>query len=320
MATKTRLERHLNHLLSKQAAFGESKNLCKQAARQAYIAEHGNLKGYNPSFIEGKIFSIGSMKTYRAAVHDFCKWAQDNGIKSIKQIDEDACKRYLLQRQHEGKSAWTLSRDMSCLNRLFAYNLNKRDIGLKSRRMGHIIRSRKPVIADNRDYSKYANQMYVAEGTGMRRQSVTRITPNDFIRDSTGLCVAVRLHEKGGRDRISTIVGGCNGLADYRERVTEIINEAESRPNGSNMPIFAEYDKNIDNHHLRSNYCNLMLAQMEHERANNLPLCGGVDVPYKLSARDDKPTQYKGHGRDICARLSSLLGHNRIEILQFYIR
>ena len=55
----------LQNRLSKLARFGQSKHEAKQAARAAYLKEHGNLDGYNPARVDG-IFSIGTMETYRA--------------------------------------------------------------------------------------------------------------------------------------------------------------------------------------------------------------------------------------------------------------
>lgn len=62
----------LQNRLSKLARFGQSKHEAKQAAREAYIKEHGTLAGYNPAKVEG-IFSLGTAETCRAAMQPFAK-------------------------------------------------------------------------------------------------------------------------------------------------------------------------------------------------------------------------------------------------------
>lgn len=71
----------LQNRLSKLACFGQSKHKAKQAAKAAYLKEHGNLDGYNPAKVDG-IFSIGTMETYRAAMQPFAEWCSTHNVKN----------------------------------------------------------------------------------------------------------------------------------------------------------------------------------------------------------------------------------------------
>ena len=48
-----RIEKALIHRLLMQSKMGQSKHAAKQAAREAWLASHGNLKGWNPAKAEG---------------------------------------------------------------------------------------------------------------------------------------------------------------------------------------------------------------------------------------------------------------------------
>ena len=93
----------LQNRLSKLARFGQSKHEAKQAARAAYLKEHGNLDGYNPARVDG-IFSIGTMETYRAAMQPFAEWCSAHNMKNAGQITEAHAAAYLLEREAAGQS------------------------------------------------------------------------------------------------------------------------------------------------------------------------------------------------------------------------
>ena len=88
----------LQNRLSKQARFGQSKHEAKQAAREAYLKEHGTLEGYNPAKVDG-IFSIGTMETYRAAMQPFAEWCSAHNVKNARQITEAHAAAYLRERE-----------------------------------------------------------------------------------------------------------------------------------------------------------------------------------------------------------------------------
>lgn len=319
MASWKKLDKELQHQLCGMARFGQSKHEAKQEAKEAYQKEHGDLKGWNPCKVEG-IYGIQTMETYRAAMTDFAKYAADKGIHHMREVSRNDAIQYLRDRQAEGKSAWTTTRDMSAINKVFGYDLTKKEVGLRERRDEDVKRSREVCAHDKYvDTEKYKDQMDFARACGCRRQSVDEVRYGD-LQWKNGRVVAVKLTEKGGKTRIAPI------LNEYKDRITEIAKAVEERHDDMmDGDIRAEklftqnYSKQIDNHALRAEYAANLFHQLEQERAEGKPLCEGdfnVERLCNLRGRDisDDP-QYKGHDRDICGMVSGALGHNRLEVV-----
>ncbi len=199
-----RINRALQHKLSIQKRFGESKHEAKQAARETFLKVHGNLNGYNSSTKVNGIFSIKTMESYRQTAAEFAKWAAGAGLKNAGKITSDLAGRYLQERQLEGKSTWTVSKDMSALNKIFNYSLNKAELGLKNRSLVEITRSRNVTENDKRNFSKFADQIILAKATGCRRESVLQVKPQNFVRNAQGKIIAVN-----SRKRVQN--AGCAG-------------------------------------------------------------------------------------------------------------
>lgn len=311
MSKFKRINGGLQHKLGQMAKFGQSKHAAKQVEREKYLHEHGTLNGYNPTKVDG-IYSIGTMETYRAAAEDFARWLANNTpVKNASQITREHAVRYLKERG--ALSAWTVGRDMAMVNKLYDYGLTKKELGLKERRRSDIKRSRYDCPNDRYiDRDRYAQQMDFARGCGCRRQSILAVTPND-VEWRNGRAVGVHLLEKGGRERTAPI------LNDYKDRITEIVQDALKRDPTGQSPLFAEYDKYIDNHSFRAEFSAALMHQLEAERAAGLPLFGGDFEPERLinlkgADRSDDP-MYRGHSRDICAMVSGALGHCRLRIV-----
>lgn len=298
----------LQNRLSKLARFGQSKHEAKQAAREAYIKEHGNLAGYNPAKVDG-IFSLGTMETYRAAMQPFAKWLSAHKVKNASQITKAHASAYLREREAAGLSSWTVSRDMAAINKALGFNLSKKELGLRQRKKSEITRSREETENDRRRFGKFQDQITVAKACGCRRASITRITPNDCVRNSRGQAVGIRVVEKGGKERIAPVLNA------YKERVTSIVDRASE----ASKPLFAAYDSHIDNHRFRAEYCAALLKQLEQEEAHGKPWFGG-DLDRQnyihLSSRDAKcGDTYRGHPTQVVAAVSGAMGHNRLEII-----
>ncbi len=267
------------------------------------------------NYVEG-IFSFKTMESYCQTAKEFSVWASNHGCKKASDISRELAGQYLKERQANGKSAWTVSKDMSALNKIFNYNLSKAELGLKNRSLTDITRSRNETSNDNRSFSKYNDQITFAKGTVCRRQSVTKVRLEDCVRNAEGKVVAVKLTEKGGKTRVAPV------LNEYKDKVTEVINKHIS---GEGKPLFNTYDSHIDNHAFRSQYATALMYQLESERAAMVALCGGDFDPRSLvnlrgkDAETDAP--YREHDRDICGMVSGALGHNRLEIVfQNYLR
>ena len=271
----------LQNRLSRLARFGQSKHEAKQEARKAYLKEHGNLVGYNPARVDG-IFSLGTMETYRAAMQPFAKWLSAHKVKNASQITKAHAAAYLREREVAG---------------------------LRSRRKSEITRSREEAENDRRRFGKFQDQITVAKACGFRRASITRITPNDCVRNSQGQVVGIRVVEKGGKERVALVLNA------YKERVTAIADKAQE----ASRPLFTAYDSHIDNHRFRAEYCAALLKQLEEEQTQGKPWFGGDLSPQNyihLSSRDAKcGDTYRGHPTQVVAAVSGAMGHNRLEII-----
>ncbi len=311
------LGNYINHELGKMSAYGESKHEAKKASREAYLTEHGNLKGWNPAKIDGKIFAKETMETYRKAGRHFEKWLKEQGLTKPSQVNRAVASLYLKDRESRGMSAWTVSRDMAMINKVWGYDLNKAEMELKSRQLGDIKRSRGGINPKHaRQYEKNANQIEITKACGTRRQSITIIEKTDFVFDKNGMPIQLKLigdkSEKGGRPRIAPI------LPAHRQAVKEILDKAPDHG-----PIFKEYDKNINNHYFRGEYAKELAKtlQEEYTRTGKLNL-GGVSLDYlvHLRGKDAKGDGLRyGLNKEVAGAVSGALGHNRISVLKNYL-
>ena len=306
-----RIAKSLQHNLHAQSKLGQSKHAAKAAAKEKYLEEHGDLKGYNPGKVDG-IFSVGTLTTYLGEMPSFAEFCAEQGAKRLSDLAEEMGADYLVAMAAEGKSSWSISTASAAINKALGWQLSPSKLGLEARRKADIVRSRLPCEHDKRDFSKFEPQITFAKGTGVRRMSITTVRPCDCVRAENGIVIGVRVVEKGGRRRTAPI------LNDYRKAITAIVDKAAAE-NGENVPIFDKYDTHIDNHRHRAEYAAALLHQLEDERAAGRPLFEGsfnlndyCHLKGKDATRKDKTA---GHDTDLLGAVSGALGHNRLEII-----
>lgn len=277
----SRLEHDILFIISKKSSIGTSRHEGKKIARENYFNQHGGLKGYynQTEFIH----SISTMQNYRDVGRSFAKWAVQHGIKSIHKVTPAHCTQYLQMRQ-DSCSPFTVSKEMAGLNKIFDFGLNKKDCGLRERKLSDIKRSRLQVKGDSRNYSRFQEQIDFCLGTGLRRHELAKVTANDVhIQNGKALNVFVK-QGKGGKSRWVNI------LPAYREIIGKIILKSESR----DKPLFPVLiDKNYDIHAVRSQF---------------------AVATYNL-------LKSKGYSEYECKiKTSRQLGHSRTSILSHYLR
>ena len=306
-----RLDKALAHNLLAKSRMGQSKHEAKQAAREAYLEEHGNLAGWNPAKADG-IYSRGTMSTYIKAVSGLARYAAEHGVKRLADLTAQMGADYLKAMHAEGQSAWSIATAAAAANKAMGWDLSPTALGLPSRRKGDIVRSRIPRAHDNRDFSAYSDQIAVAKATGIRRQSMLVIKPTDCVRDSQGTVIGVAVVEKGGRHRIAPVLVAC------RAGVTRLVDQA-AQTRGVDAPIFERYDVHVDNHHYRAEYAGALLHQLEDERASGRPLFGGAfslnDYAHLRGKDVRRRVVTQGHDTDLLAAVSGALGHARIDVV-----
>ena len=306
-----RLCKGLTHNLLAQSKMGTSKHEAKLMARESYLAEHGDLVGYNPAKVDG-IYSRGTMTTYVGEMPSFAHFCAGRGAKRMSDLTENMGEEYLQKLHADGKSDWSIATASAAINKAMGWHLSPSELGLPKRQKENITRSRHPREHDKRDFAKYAPQITFTKGTGVRRMSVTVVRPCDCVRDADGTVIGIQVREKGGRRRIAPV------LTDYRKQITEIVDKATAEQ-GENVPIFSSYDIHIDNHRFRAEYAAALLHQLEEERAAGHPPFGGAFALQDYCHLKGKDAMRKaktaGHDTDLIGAVSGALGHNRIEIM-----
>ena len=311
VGAEKRISKSLIHNLLTQRKMGFSKHEAKLKAREEYQAEHGNLKGYNPTKVDG-IYSRATMTTYVNEMPSFARYCASQGAKRIGEITVEMGEAYLKGLHASGKSDWSIATAAAAINKAMGWSLSPRKVGLPVRRKENITRSRVARKHDSRNFTKYEPQITFAKGTGVRRMSVTVVRPCDCVRDTEGMVIGVHVTEKGGRHRVAPVLNAS------RDAITTIVNNAIAE-NAEDAPIFTKYDIHIDNHRLRAEYAAALLHQLEGERAAGQPLFGGAFAPKDychLRGKDAKRKEKtSGHDTDLLGAVSGALGHNRIEIM-----
>lgn len=306
-----RIVKSLEHNLLAQSKMGQSRHAAKQATREAYLVEHGDLRNWNPAKTEG-IYSRGTMDTYLHCVDYFGRWCAEQGAKRLADVTEDMARDYLRYLSEKSYSTWTVSTAASAINKAMGWEIYPTDLGLPHRRKEDITRSRLRRAHDSRNFDRDQEQMTVARATGVRRMSITRMTPGDCVRAAeTGQVVGIRVCEKGGRWRVAPV------LEQYREAVTAIVNRAiEVR--GADVPIFDSYNIHIDNHAFRGVYSAELLIQMEQNREAEQALLGdglrAEDYIHMRGKDQQRKPQTQGYDTDLMACVSGALGHSRISV------
>ena len=321
MGKYTEINHGISNKINSMISLGMKKADMIAVCKSEYVEKNGSDKGWRNSMASKNehLRSINSIETMRAAQKCFVDWAKQNGIKKFEKVTrEDLC-RYLKDRaektlpsgKREQRSAWTVSRDLMFCNKVFRQDITKRELSLHSRLQRSVIRGRNGAIPANRPHlaERYKDHIDVARGTGMRRDSVTRVKYKDFnFKGDTP--ISINLVEKGGKPRTSYI------LPKFQERIKEIIEPHK----GSNEPIFKDYNKSINNHYYRHEYAVDLLAQLkgEHERGESY-FQGDFECSFKLTEKEKEMKQWRHIPVEVCGLISANLGHRRIEVLKSYI-
>jgi len=283
MARMSKMDYQMHLRMEKMKNIGESRHQAKQEYKEMlHIGEHAN----------NRTVGIHSYKTYTAYKQTsmaFIKHMRNDHkeVKDITDIKREHVIEYLQTRQNEGKSSYTISKDMAALNKLLFLGVTKKDAGIKKRSYKDVTRSRISRDHDGKyNPSNYKEQILFAKSSGCRRQSVLKVTPEDFVWND-GLPVSVRLLEKGGKERYATI------LINSRVELKSII---ESK--NTSEPLFRNYTKKIDNHAFRAEYAKNRYQEI-------------------MGIRLDKQ-DYRGFDKEALRVLTKDLGHNRLDVVVYH--
>lgn len=290
--------------------FKKKKHDAKEECKKDYLKEHGNLKGWNPASVPGKVFSHLTHHGYKDAFAVFVKYANAQSVNRFDQVDFELCKNFLQYEISIGKSVWTVSKEMSALNKVFRFGLSKENCGIPKRKQSEIKRSRGGNIEQEAErpgtFEDNKDQIIMAQATGMRRQSIDKAKKEDYSYGVNGLVCQVQLVEKGGKLRISPV------LPRLRKEVTRIVDNAEP-----GKPIFNFYDKHINNHYYRAGYVKELLQEFSEKGL----VLDGLNCKYLVNPKGkDLKRKRKAYGREleVIAAASGAIGHNRLDTMPSY--
>ncbi len=309
----------MNMRMNSLKRFGQSKHDAKADFRLEQKAK-GDV--WNPASAPG-IYSFKTFDSYHQTSMEFAKWLKQNHpeIKDIQVIDKAIVIQYLQFRQQDGKSAYTISKDMSALNKVLDLSIRKKEANLKERSYKDVTRSRTQKAHD-RKYSpdNYKNQIAFAKACGCRRESILggnyQVKPSSVWQNQNGK-LFVSLIEKGGRFRNAPI------LLTYEKAIREMVPNIETREtisdykmdaerfrkiyfNAEQPFLFTKYTNKIDNHAFRAEYARARYQEEIHK---------------KESAGKQIKADYRGYDKECVLKVSKSLGHNRPSVVvEHYFR
>ncbi len=174
---------------------------CIYESRHQAKKEYKEMMGKNESNRTIGIHSHLTYDAYKQTSIEFIRYIRSEykDVKDISQIEKEHVVEYLQHRQNDGKSAYTISKDMAALNKLYNLHVTKKEAGINKRSYKDVKRSREPKAHDKKYNPKnYNNQITLAKACGCRRKSVLEVTSERFTWKD-GLPVKVHLIEKGGK-------------------------------------------------------------------------------------------------------------------------
>lgn len=316
LARAKNLKIQMHQKIDSLLCIGESKHQAKEAYGK--YCKDNNIK-HNPSKTMG-IYSIKTADNYRQVISEFGDWLKSNkneiwSTKDLSSVSKDTVKEYL-QYRDKSCSPYTVSRDMSALNKVLNLDLSKKECNLQQRSYKDVTRSRGDKLHDKQyNANNYKDQILIAQSFGLRRES---IVGGSYQIKAVSLFssygeVYCSVIEKGGRYREAPC------LAEYKEQVLETFSVQE-RPlqnlenevkkqqfielyNSSGNLLFDNYTSKIDNHAFRAEYAQALYNQLLED--NYYP----------------NSDNYRGYVKDALQEVSEALGHNRLSVVvEHYLR
>lgn len=232
--------------LDSKLAIGQSKYLAK--------LENKHTEG---------IFSWSSYRSYVKFSCTFVKWAKAQPIDTAlghKPRTLDECRifaeRWIKNEIDRGMSAYTIRLEVSSIAKLFGCRSRDFGVELPPRRRQNIKRSRGTAVRDkNFSFSNNRELVTLCRCSGLRRAELREIRGTDLIEDNGNLYLNIHKGTKGGRIRISPLVGSEEEL----EIVKKLCAEA------GEGKIFPNPNGNADVHSFRADYAQRIYNKNKRE-------------------------------------------------------
>ncbi len=310
---KVNLKIQMHNLITQKLAqgVGVSRHAIKQELEQHHKETGELLKDHS-------IHSINTAESYRDTVDQFATFLKEKhqdvwNSKDLSNITKEISYQFLQERQERGLSAWTISKDLSAINKLLEQDLTKKEANLQLRNTDDITRSREARDHDNSyNANNYKDQIELSNAFGLRRESIYKgqYAVKDvslFKKNDKVYCSVV---EKGGRYREAQCLREYQQaiLSKYNVQERESLNKEQFKDlyASSSNKLFDSYTTKIDNHAIRFQYATNLYNQILEEKGIDKQ-----DYSYKNTKFDSEALR----------EVSRSLGHNRISVAAMhYIR
>ena len=268
----------------------------------------------NPNRCEG-IHSIKTADTYRSVVNQFGDYLKQEHVRNISDISREHVQGFFDSRPD--RSSYTYAKDLSAINKVLGTQYTHRDFGLPSRSYRDISNNRGLAERDTSQSLRNREALDFVRATGIRRESIGQITPDNIVRDRNGQAIGVHVIEKGGRERTAVI------LEQERPRITELVNQAIER-NGSDVPFLREPDANANPHYCRAEYARQLYNDLTQSREEGRDYYQGMRETFiNDQILHDRVDHYQnrtvhGYDRETIGEVSQNLGHNRLDVVLYH--
>ena len=311
---KQNLKQQLITRLENQRAYGQKKE-----------KEQRGVENYNSGRAVRGIHSYATMKTYKSSVATFADWMKTAHaeVRSINDITESHVREYIEHRA-ESCSCFTLSKDLSAINRsLFGCTDNRdfyklSDFGDYRRRTEDITNNRGVHTEHHTNHYARNEAQILAQAFGFRRSSLEagKLTTDNLVwRD--GHIIGCWTTEKNGK----TFCAYC--LFDYRDAIEKYVADRVERL-GEGCALSDGIDSNCAVHQYRATFVKDVVRELAYDWS---PLHQYRELfidERKLERALSHPyyQNYTGaHNLEHIGIASQLISHNRLSIIfQHYWR
>lgn len=305
---KKTLVKQIEEIFNSKLTIGESKKNDKPIYARDENGKilkdtNGNKIYIQKDLTLNKIYSWDTYKSYMKHANYFAKWCREkykiNDIKKAKQYVNE----YLQERIDADLSTYTVKLDAQALAKL--YGCRATDfIKTPSRERAKITRSRE-VAARDKHFSETKNKNLITfcKCTGLRRAELKQIRGTDLINNNGKYYLKITCNTKGGRERISPIVGSEQEI----KTVLNLLYEAKEDK------VFSKVHSAADIHSYRSEYC----TRVYKLHARPITEITNKREIYHCK-KDLSGTHYDKRAMKIA---SEALGHSRISVIaEHYLR
>ena len=208
------------------------------------------------------IFSWDTYRSYLKHACYFVKWCKQQEVDPVlghKPRTLEECRtfaeKWIQYNIDRDLSAYTVKLQLSSLAKLYGCKTTDFNIETPSRIRDNITRSRGKAVRDIH-FSVEENKYLITfcKCTGLRRSELSQIRGIDLIIHEGKLCLDVKRNTKGGRLRISPVVGNDEELKTVKRLCVE----------AGNNKIFPKPNTNADIHSYRAIYATRVYN--EHKR------------------------------------------------------